>query len=59
MGKKIKLELTEAQFIAIINVTDDMSVMIGGGADDDTIWIKNIKLIDRMLKNNGYKRNYL
>lgn len=58
MEKKIKLEITEAQLKAIINITDDISAMLGGG-DDDTAWVKSIKLIDRMLKNNGYKREFL
>lgn len=55
MANKIKLEITKAQLKAIMNLADDMSAMVGGG-DDDSIWIKNVKLIDRMLKNNGYKR---
>jgi len=58
MAKKIKLEITEAQLKAIMNLADDISAMVGGG-DDDSIWIKNVKLVDRMLKNNGYKRGFL
>ena len=58
MAKKIKLEITEAQLKAIINLTDDLSGILGSG-DDDSVWIKNIMLIDRMLKNNGYKREFL
>jgi len=58
MAKKIKLEMTEAQLKAIMNLADDISAMVGGG-DDDSIWIKNVKLVDRMLKNNGYKREFL
>jgi hypothetical protein len=58
MAKKIKLEITEAQLIAIISLTDDASAMLGG-SDSDTDWIKHIRLIDRMLKNNGYKREFL
>ena len=30
MAKKIKLEITEAQLIAIISLTDDASAMLGG-----------------------------
>lgn len=50
--------MTEAQLKAIMNLADDISAMVGGG-DDDSIWIKNVKLVDRMLKNNGYKREFL
>lgn len=57
MPKKIKLELTEAQLIAIIELTNDISAMIGCG-DDDSEWIKNVRLIDRMLNKNGFKRQY-
>lgn len=35
-------------------MTDDMSAMTGG--DDDAEWVKNVRLIDRMLLKNGYKR---
>ncbi|QYS85427.1 hypothetical protein JJC03_09265 [Flavobacterium oreochromis] len=30
-NKKIKLEVTEAQLNAIMNLTDDISAMVGGG----------------------------
>lgn len=51
----MKLEITEAQLIAIIALTDDISGMIGCG-DSDKEWMKNTKLVDRFLKKNGYKR---
>ena len=57
MAKKIKLELTERQFEALIDTIDNTSAMIGCG-DDDDVWEKNIKLLDRMLLKNGYKRKY-
>ena len=57
MAKKIKLEFTEAQFLALIDITDDISAMTGCG-DRDNYWNKNVKLIDRMLKKNGYKRTH-
>lgn len=57
MAKKIKLEITEAQLNAIIEIASDVSAMLGCG-DDDKIWIKHLKLIDRMLNRNGYKRNF-
>lgn len=59
MAKKIKLEITEAQLNAIIEIVDESSAMIGVGEDEDKLRIKRIKLFDRMLKNNGYKREYL
>ena len=59
MAKKIKLEITEAQLIAIIEIVDESSAMIGVGEDEDKLRIKRIKLFDRMLKNNGYKRDFL
>ena len=55
MTKKITLEVTEAQLSAIVAMTDECSAMLGG-ADDDTLRIKWVRLIDRMLQNNGYKR---
>lgn len=57
MSKKIKLEVTEAQLAAIMSMTDDISAMLGVG-DDDTEWSKYVRLIDRMLKKNGYKRSF-
>lgn len=60
MAKKIKLEITEAQFIALIEITNECSSMIGGGDDkDDKDRIRWVKLVDRLLKNNGYKRMFM
>ena len=55
MAKKIKLELTQAQLLAIIRQTDNLSAMIGS-SDMDNDLKHDIKLIDRMLLKNGYKR---
>tara|TARA_R110000782_G_scaffold196853_1_gene286124 strand:- start:8 stop:184 length:177 start_codon:yes stop_codon:yes gene_type:complete len=55
MAKRIKISLTERQLLAIMDVTDTVSGMMGTGTDFDDIG-KEVKLIDRMLKNNGYKR---
>lgn len=56
---KHKLELTEAQLNALINITDEASSMIGcGDPEDDKIRLKSVRLVDRMLKNNGYERKY-
>lgn len=57
MSKKIKLEVTEAQLLALIDIVDESSAQIGGG-DDDRIRIKRIRLVDKMLNNNGFKRLY-
>ena len=50
------LKMTQPQFLAIINLRDDIETMIGCG-DNDKQWVKDIKLIDRMLKNNKLIRN--
>lgn len=59
MAKKIKLEITEAQLIAIIEMADEVSAMLGIGEDEDKIRAKRIRLIDRMLDKHGYKREFL
>lgn len=56
MANKIKLELTEAQFNSMIDVIDTISAMIGCGADFAIAQNKNVRLLDRMLKQNGFKR---
>lgn len=53
----MKIEVTKRQLEAIINLTDSMSGMIGTGNDFDDHQ-KEIKIIDRMLKKNGYKRTF-
>jgi len=59
MAKKILLEITPQQLEALKNITDDASAMIGVGEEEDLLRIKWIRLIDRMLKKNGYKRDFL
>ena len=54
MAKKIKLEMTEAQFKALISVIDTCSAVM----DEDLETTKEIVLIDGMLNKNGYKRNH-
>ena len=56
MEKDIKLEMTKAQFNAIINVADEMDAMMGNGEDEEIIRKRWLMLIDRMLKKNGYSR---
>ena len=58
MAKYITLKLTEAQFNAVVDMADTLSAMIGGGADFSIEQNKNVKMFDRMLKNNGYKRKH-
>ena len=57
MAKKIKLEITEAQLSAITGLVDEISAMNGGG-DDDRERIKWVRLVDRMLHKNGYRRKF-
>ena len=60
MTKKIKLEITEAQLTALVEVVSECSAMIGASGEDAdknrTHWVE---LLDRLLKNNGYKREFL
>ena len=53
----MKLDVTKAQLNAIANIISDVSAMIGVG-EMDKEWVKYIRLIDRMLKKNGFKRRY-
>lgn len=61
MGK-IVLEFTDKQLKSILNIIDTIEAMYGCSAgqgkegDWDTEMKKEIKNIDKMLKNNGYKR---
>ena len=55
MAKKHKLELTEQQLLAVLNITSTIEGMLGVGSDFDE-HKKDVKLIDRMLLKNGYKR---
>lgn len=54
----MKVEITPAQLKAIMEITDTVSGMLGVGSDFDIIEGKNIKLIDRFLKKNGFKRDF-
>lgn len=59
MAKKIKLEITQAQLLAIVEMADELSAMLGIGEDEDKIRKKRLMLIDRMLNKHGYKREFL
>ena len=56
MAKKIKLELTEAQFLAVIDLANTIEALIGSGGDFAKEQNKNLLLFDRMMKANKYKR---
>lgn len=58
MAKYITLKLTEAQFIALIDMADTLKAEIGTGHEFGVEQNKNIRLIDRMLNRNGYKRKH-
>ncbi len=59
MAKKIKLELTEAQFYCLVDVVDTISAQIGCLDEDfNKDQEKNVRLLDRMLLKNGYKRTH-
>jgi len=59
MAKKINIEITEAQLSALVNIVDECSAMIGAdGGQADRDRVKWVRLMDRMLNNNGYKREY-
>lgn len=46
----MKIEVTPAQLEAIKKLTDDCASMVGCGEyDSDRIWLRHIRLIDRML----------
>ena len=55
----MKFEITEAQLRAIINCADNMNSMIGTVDENFNNSVKkDVRLIDRMLKKNGFKRIY-
>lgn len=56
MAKKYKLELTEVQFLSMIDLADTIEGMTGEGGDFSKEANRNLLFFDRMLKSNGYKR---
>jgi len=55
----LKIEITKAQLEAIKNLTDDVDGMIGAApGENDELWSKYVKLIDRMLAKNGISRQW-
>lgn len=58
MAKRIRLETTEKELRAMIDMCDTISAMMGeGGSFTDEQKI-NVRAFDRMLKRNGYERQY-
>ena len=54
----MKINVTPAQLEAIKRLTDDCASMIGcGNYEADKVWLRNVKLIARMLESNGHSRN--
>lgn len=52
-----KLEITEKELLAIIDIVNTMEGMIGCGDDNfDEEQLSNIKNIDALLKRHKYKR---
>lgn len=51
----MKLEITEAQLTAFIEIVDEAEAMIGA-AEDDSQRIKWIKMVDKMLAKNNITR---
>lgn len=58
MKRKIKLEITDRQLNAIMNITDTISAMIGVGSEFDVEMTLDIRHIDKMLHEHGLKRKY-
>ena len=58
MTKVITLKLTEAQFNALIDMADTLKAEIGTGHEFGVDQNRNIRLFDRMLNRNGYKRKH-
>lgn len=56
--KKIKIEFTEAQLRALLEMIDTMSGMLGIGSDFDVEGERQIRLLDRALLKHGIKRYY-
>ena len=59
--KKIKLELTKAQFLAMLDMADTIQAMMGCSDDEESFdkeQAKNLRLFDRMLNVNGYERKF-
>ena len=57
MANKIKLEITKTQLLTIIDMAEEYSSFKGGGeADVLRECNKKIRLVNRMLENNGLEK---
>lgn len=57
MKNKHKLELTNLEILALIEILDTFSA-ISDGIDDNGQSKKCMIKVDKMLNKNGFKRNY-
>lgn len=57
MKKMHVLELTDKEILALTDTLDTFSALSEGIADDGTAR-KELKIIDKMLRRNGYKRRH-
>jgi hypothetical protein len=55
--KKIILELTELEMLALTDLIDTYSALSEGISDDGEAQ-RDLKKVDNMLKKNGFKRAY-
>jgi hypothetical protein len=66
MAKKYNLEITAREMEALLDMVSTIESEIGGSAEAnetaegvgsfDVIQTKNLRIFDKMLKRNGYKR---
>lgn len=54
--EKYNLELTQAQFLAVIDMADTIEAMIGTDLEFTKEQTKNLRLFDRMMERNNYRR---
>lgn len=55
--KKHKIELTDLELLALMDIIDTYSSLSDGIMDDGTAK-KDLKKLDNMLKKNGFKREF-
>lgn len=63
MAKIKDMKITGAQLMAIVDAADLISATIGVGSEEENSYYDRdtkriVRLIDRFLNNNGYKREY-
>lgn len=56
MAKKIKLEMTEAQYSAMIELVSENAITIGGADEEfSKNCVRRVNLFNKMLRLNGIK----